>query len=507
MHVWKAMLIILLGGSTLMAGVPSRSTMRQPESPVDYHITTEPITLPRDSTVSYSALDTLLPQLSNDFGVVGLVASIYQDGETVWTGSFGQASTSPSTPMTDSTFFPICSISKSFTGTALMQLWEQGLFNLNDPINDYLPFTILHPNFPDSLITFDQLLTFTAALRDNYAVFRWLTTPYDFPQTLHDYLVDYFVPGGAYYYDQINFCYDAYPGEAFDYCNMNYVLIAYLVELLSGMPFADYCEQNIFQPLGMNQSSWFLADTDTTRLAHGHDAENIPRPYIGSPIWPAALLKSNPQEMWRFMRTIMNGGEYDGGRLLDSTTVALMLQPRVSMVPFLWHDYGYAFHEERIVFDSDTMDVWGHCGSWSESHVTYMCWCEETETACIAMINSFDQPAMIELYRLLLSVAWNEWLSVDDAPDPLPETFAITNVYPNPFNQEARIRYQLARSSSIRVSLYNLLGQRIMLLDMGVQSPGQHDIAFQPDGIASGAYLLRLETPATSDTRRVIHLK
>lgn len=498
---------MLFGWGILFAQMPTSDPNRTEAVPAStLQIPTIAKTAPR-STSSYALLDTLLPAILDGYDIVGLTATIHQNGAEVWTGCFGFADNSIQVPITDSTLFVLCSISKSFTGTALMQLWEQGLFELDDPINNYLPFDIIHPHYPDSLITFHQLLTFTSAIRDNWNVIDGLTVPGDIQQSLQEFLQEYFTPTGNYYNVFQNFSYFTYPGERFLYSNLNYVLIAYLVEILSGVPFADYCEEFIFDPLALDRTRWFLADIDTTMLAHGHNAARTPLPHFGTPIWPAGGLRSNPPDMWRFMSAIMNWGEMDGVRLLDSTTVDLMLQPRVSMVPYLWHDYGYAFHVESLIFEVDTMQVWGHSGGWENRYVTYMFWCKETETACVAMINSYNQSAMLEIYQLMLSVAWTEWLSVKEPELLHPDQFLLERVYPNPFNPEIRVRYRITDSTEITISVCNLLGQHVLRVNKGVHPPGSHEECLQMPAATSGVYIVLVETPMTSAAARIIHLK
>ena len=98
--------------------------------------------------------------------------------------------------VTDSTLFCIASISKTITATAVMQLWEQGLFELDDDVNDYLSFNVRNPNYPDVPITFRMLLTHTSSING------WtnnITHNQDNPIPLGFYMENYLVPGGVHY--------------------------------------------------------------------------------------------------------------------------------------------------------------------------------------------------------------------------------------------------------------------------------------------------------------------
>lgn len=86
-----------------------------------------------------------------------------------WQAGFADAENQ--IPVTKDTLFQIASTSKTVTGTAVMQLYERGLLDLDDDINQYLPFTILHPQYPDNPISFRRLLNHTAGMKDNWNVY------------------------------------------------------------------------------------------------------------------------------------------------------------------------------------------------------------------------------------------------------------------------------------------------------------------------------------------------
>ena len=182
----------------------------------------------------------------------GLAAAIVKNGQIVCASASGFANIAEDRPVTPDTLFLVASISKTVTATALMQLYEQGKFKLDDDINDYLAFDVRIPDAPDAPITFRQLLTHTSSIQDSSFFNDFLTKGMDSPITLAELLQGYLTPDGAYYDANDNFQSEA-PGEVYEYTNMNFVLIGYLVEVMSGVPFDKYCRDNIFAPLGMEK--------------------------------------------------------------------------------------------------------------------------------------------------------------------------------------------------------------------------------------------------------------
>jgi len=263
----------------------------------------------------------------------GLSMCIVRDGEIIQNGSFGFANIEQNIEVSDSTIFLIASISKTVTATALMQLYEDDEFGLDDNINNYLrpELQIINPYFPDDSITFRQLLTHTSSIDYDYGLdfggdlYTW---GFDPPLPLDSLLINYFMPGGDYY---SRGPFNNYrPGAAFEYSNMGITLVGYLVEEISGTPFEDYCQQNIFTPLGMTETSWFLAELDSNLLAMPYDyvdGDYVPIGQYSPAIWPAGNIRTSAAQYSRFLMAFMNMGELDGVRILDSATVELMTTP------------------------------------------------------------------------------------------------------------------------------------------------------------------------------------
>ncbi len=271
-----------------------------------------------------------------DFGKLpGFAAVIVKNGEVVWAKGYGWANIEEGIAVTPDTLFFTASIAKTVVGTAVMQLYEQGLIGLDANVNDYLPFSVRNPNHPDTPITTRMLLTHTSSITDpgDLAEFWYQLDEEgaDSPITLREFLEGYLLPGGQWYRQTENFS-EGVPGTQAVYSNAAATLAAYLVEVRSGVPFDQYCKENIFQPLGMNETSYRLSDLDVSHIAvrYEYDAGRNsykPLPHVGHPAYPVGSIRTSVNEFARFLAAFMNGGELDGVRILKAETVEEMLTP------------------------------------------------------------------------------------------------------------------------------------------------------------------------------------
>lgn len=213
-----------------------------------------------------ASIDSLIELRMTQYHLPGVAVGVVKGDSLIFSKGYGWADLDNRTPVTDTTIFMLASISKTFVGTALQQLIENGLVALDDPINDHLPFAVYNPNHPAVAITIKQLLTHTSGLNDNLVVMDETLVTGDSPIPLEQYCQDYFLPGGGYYDATENFRLWA-PGSAWDYSNHGIVLAAYLIQNVTGMPFEDYCRDSIFTPLGMTNSWWFLEGLNLANIA------------------------------------------------------------------------------------------------------------------------------------------------------------------------------------------------------------------------------------------------
>ncbi|MBA4149974.1 MAG: serine hydrolase [Verrucomicrobia bacterium] len=278
--------------------------------------------------------------------IVGLSVVAVKNGTVVWHTNFGLADIEREMPVTDQTMFRIASISKTIATAALMQLWEQGKFKLDDDISSHLGYRVANPRFPETPITFRQLLTHTSSLTDNANYDRFLMTTYNAGGRAPDIREILNVEGTHYSYGA-NFTTNA-PGTNYRYCNLAFGVVGTLVEKLSGERFYSYCSKNILEPLGITASFNVAHLPDINDLAvlyspDGNDfkaqADNFrgvkPSDRIGASYQPGQNgLVSGPQgglrvsalDLSKFMTQFMDRKSSSAKPILKKSTIDLMLR-------------------------------------------------------------------------------------------------------------------------------------------------------------------------------------
>jgi CubicO group peptidase (beta-lactamase class C family) len=295
-------------------------------------------------------LDDIILNVMEKEHIPGLAASIVKQGEVVWSKGYGFASLNPPVPVTEDTVFLLASVSKTVTGVALMQLYDEGRFDLHEPVNNYLPFQIIHPQYPKTDITFHMLLTHTSGIKDNWNIMP--TYPGDPPILLGQYLQDYLCEGGAIYHPNANF-YSWQPGTKYQYSNIGVALVGFLVEVISGMPsFEDYCREYLFNPLGMDETSWFLENLDPSNIAKPYKwngLKYIPYEHYNTCYYPASCLRTSVFQLSQFLLTFMENRDQidfpEELHILENNTAILMTRPQIPdinpNVGLIWHNYNY----------------------------------------------------------------------------------------------------------------------------------------------------------------------
>ncbi|HWA31656.1 MAG TPA: serine hydrolase domain-containing protein [Rhizomicrobium sp.] len=251
----------------------------------------------------------------------GMSVAMVNGGRTSFSAGYGYADVAAARRVTPDTVFQIASVSKTVTATALMLLWQEGAFKLDDAIAPHQDFKLTDPNFPGVPITFRHLFTHTSGISD--AVYDDLDFSTGELPPLRDFLVGYLTPGGKWH-DAKKSWSAAKPGTAWSYSNVGVALLGYLGERLSGKPFDVFTRERIFAPLGMNSTSWRYEGVSDAHLAQPYDFENAKfkrLPRTRYPDWPAGLLCTTANDFAKFLAS------YTKAMLLAPQTIATMFTP------------------------------------------------------------------------------------------------------------------------------------------------------------------------------------
>ncbi|MBK8562292.1 MAG: beta-lactamase family protein [Saprospiraceae bacterium] len=270
-----------------------------------------------------NSIDTFIESRMEAAGIVGIGAAIIVDKKLVWTKGYGYADKDMKIPFTPNTIMNIASISKTFTGVCLMLAIEDNKVSLDEDINKYLPFKVINPYFPNEKITLRNLSTHTSSLVDRYPFYD-STYCYggDSPESLGAFLKNYFVPDGKYY-TRDNFL-DKKPGAYREYSNIAAGLAGYIVEIVTGQQLNEYSKKNIFKPLKMKNTGWFLSEINWGKHSKlydnkGDSLKNIPLYSVAT--YPDGGVRTSVKELSRFYIALLNGGIYNGRRILKRESV------------------------------------------------------------------------------------------------------------------------------------------------------------------------------------------
>jgi CubicO group peptidase (beta-lactamase class C family) len=295
-----------------------------------------------DQTAS-ARIDSTLLSFVESGDLAGIMALVYEKDKETYYNAFGMADREAVIPMARNTIVQIYSMTKPITGVALMQLYEKGEFDLDDPVSKYAEeFSEMRVyvgrdasgipiyELPRREMTIRDLTRHTAGFAPNVTVegvgeLLRAADPMNLENTLNEM---------AKRLGSVPLWF--HPGERWSY-GPSVDVQAFLVERLSGMPFNEYLQENIFNPLGMKDTGYFVREDDRSRFSalYLRDEDGtltrVPdeQAYaLNTRTWtltPGGFgLVSTIDDYVRFARMLVRGGELDGVRILQPETVRLM---------------------------------------------------------------------------------------------------------------------------------------------------------------------------------------
>ena len=291
----------------------------------------------------------------------GVATVIVKNGEIVWLKCYGFADIENGIPVTDSTQFLLASMSKLFTGTATMQLKEDGMLQLNNDINEYLPWPLNHPAQSTTPMTIHQLMTHTSSIKDNWSA---MSNYYGYPDptmSLEACMQDYFTVTGENYNANQNFL-SASPGTVFNYSNMATALNGYITEIVSSLLLMTIVNEHIFEPLCMEKTAWHMADLDSNEVARPYSFSNgnfIANPHYGFADYPDGQLRSSISDLANYMIAFLNGGTLGSNAILSPSSVSEMWTPQI---PSIESKQGLNWYKELLYHSGGEALLWGHNG-------------------------------------------------------------------------------------------------------------------------------------------------
>lgn len=318
---------------------------------LDFHPTDKgfPVRLPDrdiDPARLEDIVDSVLAQHLEDGPVPGAVVAIVRGEEVLLLKGYGYADARTQTPMDASqSLIRIGSVSKLFTWTAIMQLFELGLVNLDCDVNTYLdrPFVPKAFGIP---VTLRNLLTQTPGFEDNcfaHMIDRSADDLEPLAEALERHVPKQVFPPTTDFSD----------GRFASYSNWGGALAGHIVAHIAGKAFEDYVESQIFQPLGMADTTFRepLPEDWLGRMASGHEVRGtklLPQPFeFHGTFGPAGSVTTTAADMARFMSAHLLGGVFKGHRILNPATTDFMHRRALSPHPNV-NGFALGFYEEYM---------------------------------------------------------------------------------------------------------------------------------------------------------------
>jgi CubicO group peptidase (beta-lactamase class C family) len=279
----------------------------------------------------FKAIPERMQGFVEDGTISGAVTLVAHKGEIVSLEAVGLAEIANKKTMRPDSLFWIASMTKPITATAIMMLQDEGKLSVDDPVEKYLPEFknqwLIDNKSGDAMtlkksprpITLRDLLTHTSGLSD-------LSAPR--PNCTLAEL--------AMAYSQLPLKFP--PGTKWEYCNSGINVLGRIVEVTSGESFASFLQERIFKPLGMKDTTFWPTPTQAKRLAKSYQPGKGGKGLEEASIWfikddlsdrsrtafPSGGLFSTAQDMWRFYQMALNGGEFNGKRMVSRESVEVM---------------------------------------------------------------------------------------------------------------------------------------------------------------------------------------
>lgn len=318
------------------------------------------------------------------------VAIVSKQTSTRYAAAFGFADLQQKRAFTVDTPTHLASVSKLFTASALVQLFERRGLDLHADVNSFIDFSVRNPAYPDLPITPHQLITHTSSISDDgYVDF---STDGDPTQTLSSFLRNYLVNGGAAYSPDTSFL-KGKPGAQWSYCNVAVALAGYVVESVSKQSFSSYTSANLFEPLGMANAHWYLKEFAPNVLAKPYIYENnalVELPQEGYPDVPAGMLRCSVNNLASMLHAML-GGNTGQQAILSPSAVAAMLRQQIDPAIAAYQGLGW------ISEDINGRPFVGHSGS--DSGASNMVVLTEDQNYAVAVLMNIDSTSDNEKFR------------------------------------------------------------------------------------------------------------
>jgi len=280
-------------------------------------------------------------------------------------------------------------------------------------------------------------------------------------------------------------------GTTYVYSNMGSALNGYLVEASTGIPFDDYCDNNLFDELCMVNTAWHFSDFNPDQLATPHNFQNGSYNAInhyGFADYPNGQLRSTAMDLGNYMIAFLNGGTLGNNSILSSTSVNEMLSLQIPAIDSV---SGLNWQKTKLYHSGGETMVWGHSGG-EQGVSTYLYIDPQNDLGICLLTNGEGEGLYIcdALYDHALNSAFNNGMTPNCGLQTSVNQYATQKdkitIYPNPTKDFINVKTGTYEEASFNIS--NITGQ--LVLSGNIDGPYAH---IKLPELPSGLYVFQLE--------------
>jgi CubicO group peptidase (beta-lactamase class C family) len=334
-------------------------------------------------------IDNMLQQTIDSGWIAGAVGFIARDGKIIYNKAFGLSDIGSNKKMLPDDIFRIASQTKAIVSIAAMMLFEEGKFLLDDPVSKYIPEfanqqvldkfnekDTTYTTIPAKrAVTIRDLFTHTSGIDYAGIGSPAMTAIYAKAGIAAGFGSDKALIGNEMK-DLGKLPLAHQPGEKWTY-GLNVDVLGYLIEIWSGEKLDQYLIKHLFEPLGMNDTYFYLPPEKHSRLVKvntediNHHVTSLKNPYFDYPLLPdgtyfsgGAGLSSTTRDYATFLQMLLNNGEYNGKRLLSRRTVEMITSNQIGQLNRNRNKFGLGFEivtkeGQAVLGVSEGSFLWG----------------------------------------------------------------------------------------------------------------------------------------------------
>lgn len=348
--------------------------------------------LPDKIIEKVTATEELIPEnlraIADKYGVVGMSAIVIEDGQISHTYSYGVKNMESGDIFNSDSVLRVASVSGLVSSIGVMKLVDDGILELDEPIGNYLGYTVANPHNGMS-ISLRQILTHTAGISD-YGTYDKVTNNLIEYQTLKEMLSGTFASSNFY---------DIKPGYRRSYSNFGGAIIAPIISAVTGKNFNEFMAEEVFRPLNIDASYLSTEISEKKNIATIYRQQKVSYSTESMDEFSIKMqavadvdnyrishanLYVNAKDLSRIARMIMNGGEVDGVRILSQEAVNMMLSTEA--VGSLYKDVGYGLYVSKYEDLVEGRTLYGQQGS-AYGATTEMFFDLEDKSGVVLLVN------------------------------------------------------------------------------------------------------------------------